>query len=67
MPTEEEEVASAEVEEFTARFEREFSPCVGHVDRERASIITSAEIEIEREYFLLIGHLMQGHRGMTAM
>ena len=44
------------MEKFTARFEREFSLCTGHVDRERASIITSANIEIEREYSLLTGH-----------
>ena len=35
---------------------REFSLCTGHVDRERASIITSADIDIEREYTLLTGH-----------
>ena len=35
---------------------REFSLCVGHVERERASIITSTDIEIEREHSLLIDH-----------
>ena len=38
---------------------REFSLCTGHVDRERASIITSAYIDIEREYSLLIGHSLR--------
>ena len=33
---------STEIEDFIARFEREFSLCTGHVDRERASIITNA-------------------------
>ena len=44
------------MEEFTARFEIEFSLCTGHVDRERASIITNADVDSEREYSLLIGH-----------
>ena len=35
---------------------REFSLCAGHVDRERTSIITSADIDIERTYSLLTGH-----------
>ena len=48
--------ASSKVEEFTARFERDFSLCTGHVDRERASIITSADIDIKREYSLLTDH-----------
>ena len=43
----EQTTTSAEVEEFTTRFEREFSLCVGHVERERESIITSTDIEIE--------------------
>ena len=45
--------ASAEVEDFAARFQREFSLCTGHVDRERASIITSANVDSEREFSLL--------------
>ena len=48
--------ASTKVEEFTAIFEREFSLCTGHVDRERETIITNATIDIEREYSLLTGH-----------
>ena len=47
---------SIEVEAFIARFEREFSLCAMHVDRERASIFTSAYIEIERDYSLLTDH-----------
>ena len=39
-----------------ARFERDFSLCVGHVERERESIITNADIDTEREYTLLIDH-----------
>ena len=35
---------------------REFSLCTGHVDRERASIITSADVDSEREYSLSIDH-----------
>ena len=42
--------ASTEVDEFTTRFEREFSLCAGHVEKERASIITSTKIQIEREH-----------------
>ena len=49
-------ITSTEIEDFTARFEREFSLCTGHVDRERASIITSADVDSEREYSLLTGH-----------
>ena len=44
------------MEEFTTVFEREFSLCIGHADRERAPIITSVDVDIEREYSLLRGH-----------
>ena len=46
----------AEVKDFAARFEREFSLCTRHVDRERASIITNVNVDSEREYSLLTGH-----------
>ena len=49
-------IAMAEIEDFTARFEREVSLCIGHVDKERASIMTSADVDSEREYSLLTGH-----------
>ena len=34
----------AKVEDFAARFQREFSLCTRHVDRERESIVTSVRI-----------------------
>ena len=43
--------ASTEVEDFATRFQRYFSLCTGHVDRERASIFTSADVDRERESF----------------
>ena len=57
--------ASTEVEDFIARFEREFSLCIGHVDRERASIITSADVDSEREYSLLTGHSLSASTTST--
>ena len=56
---------SAEVEDFTARFEREFSLCVGYVGREKASIITSADVDSEREYSLLTGHFLSASSTST--
>ena len=37
--------ASVEVDDFVARFQSEFSLCTGHVERERAFIITSANVD----------------------
>ena len=48
--------ASAEVKDFAARFQSEFSLCTGHVDRERGSIITSADVDSETEFSLLTDH-----------
>ena len=48
--------ASAKVDDFAARFQSEFSLCTGHIDRERASIITSADVDREREFSLLTDH-----------
>ena len=42
--------ASVEVEDFTEIFERDFSLCTRHVDREIESIITSEDFDSEREY-----------------
>ena len=47
------------------RFEREFSLCTGHVDRERASIITSTDVDSEREYSLLTGHSLSSSTTST--
>ena len=66
MPTKEkEEAATDNFNRVSARFEREFSLCAGHVDRERASIITSANIDIEREYSFLIGHSLSASTTST--
>ena len=35
---------------------REFSLCIRHVDRERASIITSVDVNRERDFSLLTDH-----------
>ena len=35
---------------------REFSLCIGNIDRERASIITSADVDRQREFSLLTDH-----------
>ena len=48
--------ASTKVEDFAARFHREFSLCTRHIDRERASIITSADVDSERDFPLLTDH-----------
>ena len=45
-----------EVYDFAARFQREFSLCTGHIDREGASIITSADVDREREFSLVADH-----------
>ena len=45
-----------EVDEFATRFQREFSLCTGHVEIERASIITSADVDRQRELSLLTDH-----------
>ena len=58
-------VASTEAEDFAARFEREFSLCTGNVDRERESIITSADVDIEREFFLLTGNSLSASTSST--
>ena len=47
---------SAKVEDFAARFQREFSLCTGHVDRERTSIITNVDVDSERHFSLLTDH-----------
>ena len=36
---------SAEVDDFATRFHSEFSLCTGNIDKERASIITSANVD----------------------
>ena len=48
--------ALMEVEDFAARFQREFSLCSGNIDRERASIITNANFDRERDFSLFIDH-----------
>ena len=47
------------------RFARAFSLCTGHVDRERASILTSADIDSEREYSLLTDHSLSASTTST--
>ena len=37
--------ALAEIDDFAARFQSEFSLCTRHVERERASILTSANVD----------------------
>ena len=36
---------AAEVKDFAVRFQSEFSLCTGHVEIERASILTSADVD----------------------
>ena len=43
----------------------EFSLCIEHVDRERASIITSADVDSEREYSLLTCHSLSASTTST--
>ena len=53
-----ETVALVEIDEYAARFEREFYLCAGH--SERASI-TSTDVEDERENPLLVGHSLNAY------
>ena len=46
---------STEIDEYAARFEREFSLFVGGC-RERAPSITSRDIEDQREHSMIVGH-----------
>ena len=48
--------ASAEVDDFSMRFQSEFSLCTGHVEIERASIPTSADVDRQREFSLVTDH-----------
>ena len=47
--------ASVEIDEYAARFDREFSLFAGGC-RERASSITSRDIEDQTEHSLIVGH-----------
>ena len=44
--------ASVEVNDFAVRFQSEFSLCTGHIDRERAYIITNVNVDRQREFSL---------------
>ena len=46
----------AEVKDFAARFQSEFSLCTGHIERERASILTTANVDRRREFSLVTDH-----------
>ena len=48
--------AAAEVDDFATRFQSEFSLCTGHVEIERASIITSVDVDRQREFSLVTDH-----------
>ena len=52
----EQTTASVEVDDFAVRFQIELSLCSGHIDRERASIITSADVDRQREFSLVTEH-----------
>ena len=47
---------SVEVDDFAARFQSEFSLCNGHVEIERASILTSVDVDRQREFSLVAYH-----------
>ena len=47
---------SVEVDDFAVIFQSEFSLCIGHVEIERASIITSADVDRQREFSLVTDH-----------
>ena len=38
-------IASVEIDDFATRFQSEFSLCTGHIERERASILTSVDVD----------------------
>ena len=40
--------SSAEIDDFAARFQSEFSLCTGHIEKERESILTSADVDNKR-------------------
>ena len=48
--------ASVEIDDFAARFQSEFSLCTGHIERERASILTSADVDRQWEFSLVTNH-----------
>ena len=48
--------ASVEVDDFASRFQSEFSLCTGHVEIERASILTSADVDRQWEFSLVTDH-----------
>ena len=48
--------ASAEIDDFAARFQSEFSLCTGHIERERASILTNVDVDRQRKFSCVTDH-----------
>ena len=48
--------ASVEIDDFVARFQNEFSLCTRHIERERASILTSVDVDRQREFSCVTDH-----------
>ena len=48
--------ASTEIYDFAAPFQSEFSLCTGHIERERASILTSSDVDSKREFSCATEH-----------
>ena len=45
--------ASAEIDDFAARFQSEFSLCIGHIEREREHPFSPVRMLIDRRSFLV--------------
>ena len=57
--------ASMEVDDFATRFHSEFSLCTGHVEIERASIPTNADVDRQREFSLVTDHSYSAYTSST--
>ena len=56
---------SAEIDDFAARFQSDFSLCTGHIERERASILTSADVDKQKEFSCVTDHSYSAYTSST--